>query len=153
MKSCRIFNPRNWNIAKRSNAIFCNTSHAHGTKSWIRFVHEHSGSTICKYNSGSRQHYVLENIQHRVPSLANVAKACVYRVLNSADATWSNSIYNIAFYERRSLLPKTLKQLIFIHYNQCVTCGGSWISSGHYSVALSNCKTFIFQNINWISQH
>ena len=61
MKACRIFSPRNCGILPKDPiVIFRNTSYAHGTKSRIRFVHEHSGSTICEYKSGSRQYYVLE---------------------------------------------------------------------------------------------
>ena len=41
-----------------------------------------------------------KNIQHRVPALASIAKACVYRVLYSANAKRSNSTYNIVFDER-----------------------------------------------------
>ena len=122
MEACRIFNPRNCGNCQK---IQCNFPQ-YLLYTWCHELIEFDWymNILGPHKSGSRQYYVLEKYSKSRPCISWRSQARVCSVLNSADAERSNSgVYSIVFYERRwSLVPKTLKQLVFIYYNH-MTCG------------------------------
>ena len=125
MRACRLLNPRNCAILSKEPARYYA----------IPMLRDVPQQEFDLYMNTLGPQYVAEikdvniiqfwkGIEHRIPCLAKAAMATVCSVLNSADAERSNSIYNLVLKSRRrSLLPNTIRQLVFMYHNQRVTCG------------------------------